>query len=168
VDDLDYEAELCVVIGTGAGAFPRPRTGACRGLHLRQTMSRHALRNSSRAISGCGARALTRSVRFGPWIVSADVIPDPQALAVRCRVDGILRQNGSSSDMIFDVATLISYISDAFTAGARRSHPSPGHRQGVRDGQTPSPWLQPGQLCEVEIPEIGVIANRIVAEVTAR
>jgi len=100
---------------------------------------------------------------IGPWIVLGDEIPDPQAPTVRCRVDGTLRQNGSTADMIFDVATLVSYISDAFTLEPGDLILT-GTPAGVAMGQSPPPWLQPGQLCEVEIPEIGVIANRIVGE----
>jgi 2-keto-4-pentenoate hydratase/2-oxohepta-3-ene-1,7-dioic acid hydratase in catechol pathway len=100
---------------------------------------------------------------IGPWIVLGDEIPDPQALTVRCRVDGTLRQNGSTADMIFDVATLVSYISDAFTLEPGDLILT-GTPAGVAMGQSPPPWLQPGQLYEVEIPHIGVIANRIVGE----
>jgi 2-keto-4-pentenoate hydratase/2-oxohepta-3-ene-1,7-dioic acid hydratase in catechol pathway len=166
VDDLDYEAELCVAIGTGGRRIPKDRALAhVAGYTCANDVSaRNAqLGQGDQWLRG---KSFDTFCPIGPWIVSADEVPDPQALTVRCRVDGALRQNGSTADMIFDVATLISYISDAFTLEPGDLILT-GTPAGVAMGQTPPPWLQPGQLCEVEIPEIGVIANRIVAEVTA-
>ena len=163
VDDLDYEAELCVVIGTGGRRIPRERALAhVAGYCCANDVS---ARNAQLGLGDQWLRGKSFDTfcPIGPWIVSADEIPDPQALAVRCRVDGSLRQNGSTADMIFDVATLVAYISDAFMLEPGDLILT-GTPAGVAVGQSPPPWLQPGQLCEVEIPEIGVIANRIVAE----
>ena len=165
VDDLDYEAELCVVIGTGGRRIPRERAlahvaGYCCA---NDVSARHAqLGLGDQWLRG---KSFDTFCPIGPWIVTADEIPDPQALKVRCRVDGSLRQDGTTADMIFDVATLISSISDAFTLEPGDLILT-GTPSGVAMGQHPSPWLQPGQLCEVEIPAIGSIANRIVAEET--
>jgi 2-keto-4-pentenoate hydratase/2-oxohepta-3-ene-1,7-dioic acid hydratase in catechol pathway len=164
VDDLDYEAELCVVIGTGGRRIPRERALAhVAGYCCANDVS---ARNAQLGLGDQWLRGKSFDTfcPIGPWIVSADEIPDPQALGLRCRVDGSLRQNGSTADMIFDVATLVAYISDAFTLEPGDLILT-GTPAGVAVGQSPPPWLQPGQLCEVEIPEIGVIANRIVAEV---
>jgi 2-keto-4-pentenoate hydratase/2-oxohepta-3-ene-1,7-dioic acid hydratase in catechol pathway len=163
VDDLDYEAELCVVIGTGGRRIPRGRAlvhvaGYCCANDVSARTAQLGL--GDQWLRG---KSFDTFCPIGPWIVSADEIPDPQALAVRCRVDGSLRQNGSTADMIFDVATLVAYISDAFTLEPGDLILT-GTPAGVAVGQSPPPWLQPGQLCEVEIPEIGAIGNRIVAE----
>ncbi len=163
VDDLDYEAELCVVIGTGGRRIPKDRALAhVAGYCCANDVS---ARNAQLGLGDQWLRGKSFDTfcPIGPWIVSADEIPDPQALKVRCRVDGILRQDGDTADMIFDVATLISYMSDAFTLEPGDLILT-GTPSGVAMGQHPAPWLQPGQLCEVEIPEIGIIANRIVAE----
>jgi 2-keto-4-pentenoate hydratase/2-oxohepta-3-ene-1,7-dioic acid hydratase in catechol pathway len=166
VDDLDYEAELCVVIGSGGRRIPKERALAhVAGYCCANDVSARA------AQLGLGdqwlrGKSFDTFCPIGPWIVSADEIPDPESVGVRCRVDGTLRQNGTTADMIFDVATLISYISDAVTLEPGDLILT-GTPSGVAMGQNPPPWLQPGQLCEVEIPEIGVIANRIVAEVPA-
>ncbi len=163
VDDLDYEAELCVVIGTGGRRISKDRALAhVAGYCCANDIS---ARNAQLGLGDQWLRGKSFDTfcPIGPWIVSADEIPDPQALKVRCRVDGILRQDGDTADMIFDVATLISYISDAFTLEPGDLILT-GTPAGVAMGQHPAPWLQPGQLCEVEIPEIGIIANRIVAE----
>jgi 2-keto-4-pentenoate hydratase/2-oxohepta-3-ene-1,7-dioic acid hydratase in catechol pathway len=167
VDDLDYEAELCVVIGTGGRRIPKDRALAhVAGYCCANDVS---ARNAQLGLGDQWLRgkSFDSFCPIGPWIVSADEIPDPQALHVRCRVDGILRQDGSTADMIFDVTTLISYISDAFTLEPGDLILT-GTPAGVAMGQHPAPWLQPGQLCEVEIPGIGTIANRIVAEEAAQ
>ncbi len=163
VDDLDYEAELCVVIGAGGRRIPKDRVlervaGYCCANDV-------SARNAQLGLGDQWLRgkSFDSFCPIGPWIVTADEIPDPQALAVRCRVDGVTRQDGRTADMIFDVATLISYISDAFTLEPGDLILT-GTPSGVAMGQQPSPWLQPGQLCEVEIPGIGTIANRIVVE----
>ena len=163
VDDLDYEAELCVVIGTGGRRVTKDRAllhvgGYCCANDVSARKEQHG--PGDQYLRG---KSFDTFCPIGPWIVTADEIPDPQALTVRCRVDGALRQNGSTADMIFDVATLISYISDAFTLEAGDLILT-GTPAGVAMGQSPAPWLQPGQLCEVEISGIGAIANRIVAE----
>jgi 2-keto-4-pentenoate hydratase/2-oxohepta-3-ene-1,7-dioic acid hydratase in catechol pathway len=163
VGDLDYEAELCVVIGAGGRRIPKDRAlthvgGYCCANDVSARAAQFGL--GDQWLRG---KSFDTFCPIGPWVVSADEIPDPQALTVRCRVDGILRQNGSTADMIFDVATLVSYFSDAFTLEPGDLILT-GTPAGVAMGQRPEPWLQPGQLCEVEIPEIGVIANRIVAE----
>jgi 2-keto-4-pentenoate hydratase/2-oxohepta-3-ene-1,7-dioic acid hydratase in catechol pathway len=163
VDDLDYEAELCVVIGTGGRRIPKERALAhVAGYCCANDVS---ARNAQLGLGDQWLRgkSFDSFCPIGPWIVSADEIPDPQALNVRCRVDGTLRQDGHTADMIFDVATLISYISDAFTLEPGDLILT-GTPSGVAMGQKPPPWLQPGQLCEIEIPGIGSIANRIVAE----
>jgi 2-keto-4-pentenoate hydratase/2-oxohepta-3-ene-1,7-dioic acid hydratase in catechol pathway len=163
VVDLDYEAELCVVIGSGGRRIPKERAlahvaGYCCA---NDVSARHAqLGLGDQWLRG---KSFDTFCPIGPWIVTADEIPDPQALNVRCRVDGTLRQDGNTADMIFNVATLISYISDAFTLEPGDLILT-GTPSGVAMGQHPAPWLQPGQLCEVEIPGIGSIANRIVAE----
>ncbi|HEY6470712.1 MAG TPA: fumarylacetoacetate hydrolase family protein [Candidatus Dormibacteraeota bacterium] len=167
VDDLDYEAELCVVIGSGGRRIPKDRALA----HLAGYCCANDV-SARNAQLGLGdqwlrGKSFDSFCPIGPWIVSADEIPDPQALNVRCRVDGILRQDGNTADMIFDVTTLISYISDAFTLEPGDLILT-GTPAGVAMGQHPAPWLQPGQLCEVEIPGVGTIANRIVAEAPAQ
>jgi 2-keto-4-pentenoate hydratase/2-oxohepta-3-ene-1,7-dioic acid hydratase in catechol pathway len=163
VDDLDYEAELCAVIGVGGRRIPRERAlahvaGYCCANDVSARTAQFGL--GDQWLRG---KSFDTFCPIGPWIVSADEIPDPQALTVRCRVDGAVRQNGSTAGMIFDVATLVAYISDAFTLEPGDLILT-GTPAGVAMGQHPAPWLQPGQLCEVEIPAIGVIANRIVAE----
>jgi 2-keto-4-pentenoate hydratase/2-oxohepta-3-ene-1,7-dioic acid hydratase in catechol pathway len=163
VEDLDYEAELCAVIGQG-------------GRHIRRD---DALRHVAGYMCANDVSARTAQLKSGdqwlrgksfdtfcptgPAIVTRDEIPDPQSLRITCQVDGRTMQDGSTADMIFDVATLVSYCSDAFTLEPGDLILT-GTPSGVALGRDPAPWLQPGQLVEVEIEGVGRIANRIVDE----
>jgi 2-keto-4-pentenoate hydratase/2-oxohepta-3-ene-1,7-dioic acid hydratase in catechol pathway len=163
VEDLDYEAELCVVIGRG-------------GRHIRRD---DALRHVTGYMCANDVSARTAQLKSGdqwlrgksfdtfcptgPAIVTRDEIPDPQSLRITCRVDGRTMQDASTADMIFDVATLVSYCSDVFTLEPGDLILT-GTPSGVALGRDPAPWLQPGQVVEVEIEGVGRIANRIVDE----
>jgi 2-keto-4-pentenoate hydratase/2-oxohepta-3-ene-1,7-dioic acid hydratase in catechol pathway len=163
VTDLDYEAELCVVIGRGGRRIPKDRAldhvgGYCCANDVSARTAQLAL--GDQWLRG---KSFDTFCPLGPAIVTADEIPDPQNLRITCRVDGETRQDSSTEDMVFDVATLVSYCSDAFTLEPGDLILT-GTPAGVALGRDPAPWLQPGQLCEVEIEGIGRIANRIVQE----
>jgi 2-keto-4-pentenoate hydratase/2-oxohepta-3-ene-1,7-dioic acid hydratase in catechol pathway len=163
VTDLDYEAELCVVIGRGGRRIPKEQAldhvgGYCCANDVSARAAQLAL--GDQWLRG---KSFDTFCPLGPAIVTRDEIPDPQNLRITCRVDGETRQDSSTEDMVFDVATLVSYCSDAFTLEPGDLILT-GTPAGVALGRDPAPWLQPGQLCEVEIEGIGRIANRIVQE----
>ena len=163
VEDLDYEAELCAVIGQG-GRHIR-RDDALRHV-AGYTCANDVSARTAQLKSGdqwLRGKSFDTFCPTGPAIVTRDEIPDPQSLQITCRVDGRTMQDASTADMIFDVATLISYCSDAFTLETGDIILT-GTPSGVALGRDPAPWLQPGQLVEVEIEGIGRIANRIVDE----
>jgi 2-keto-4-pentenoate hydratase/2-oxohepta-3-ene-1,7-dioic acid hydratase in catechol pathway len=163
VDDLDYEAELCVVIGRGGRHILKDKAldhvaGYCCANDV-------SARQEQLAIGDQWLRGKSHDTfcPIGPAIVTRDEIPDPQHLRIQCRVDGEVMQDATTAGMTFDVVTLISYISDAFTLEPGDLILT-GTPAGVAMGRTPPPWLQPGQICEVEIEGIGVLRNRIAAE----
>ncbi len=99
----------------------------------------------------------------GPWLVTADEVPDPQALAMWLEVNGKRVQNGSTKTMIFGVAHLVSYISRFMTL-----YPgdliSTGTPPGVGMGQKPAPWyLKPGDTMRVAIAGLGVQNQQVHA-----
>lgn len=161
VHDLDYEAELAVVIGrrgrdiAAADALDHVLGYCCAN----DVSARTAQMATGQFVRG---KSFDGFCPLGPAIVARDEVPDVQALRVRCRVDGETRQDSTTALMIFDVATLIAHCSAATTLepGDVILTGTPG---GVAMGRKPPPWLEPGQLCEVEIEGIGVIANRVVA-----
>jgi len=103
---------------------------------------------------------------FGPWIVTADEVGDGSALELTTRVNGQVMQSAPVKDLIFDVPTLISYVSQ-FTplhAGDLLITGTPG---GVGAFREPPRWLKPGDVVEVEISRVGILRNPVTAESTA-
>jgi 2-keto-4-pentenoate hydratase/2-oxohepta-3-ene-1,7-dioic acid hydratase in catechol pathway len=98
---------------------------------------------------------------FGPYLASRDEVPDPHALAVTLKVDGRTLQSGSTRDMLFGVADLISYLSD-------RQPLEPGDiiatgtPAGVAGLHKPPAWLKPGSIVEVEVEGLGRLQNPII------
>jgi 2-keto-4-pentenoate hydratase/2-oxohepta-3-ene-1,7-dioic acid hydratase in catechol pathway len=98
---------------------------------------------------------------MGPWIVTADEIPDPQTLALRSRVNGILKQDSNTRHMLFDVATLISVLSRgmALEPGDILATGTPS---GVGFARHPPEFLKAGDVVECEIEGIGLLRNHVV------
>jgi 2-keto-4-pentenoate hydratase/2-oxohepta-3-ene-1,7-dioic acid hydratase in catechol pathway len=99
---------------------------------------------------------------IGPWIVTADEIPDPQALAMELRVNGEVRQRGNTDDMLISIPHLVAYHSpQGYSAGDLITT---GTISGVAAIQ-PNPfdfYLQPGDVVEAEIADVGLLRNTIV------
>lgn len=97
---------------------------------------------------------------IGPWVVPAGAVPDPQALGVRCRVNGETMQDGTTADMIFPVARLIADLSRGMTLEAGTVILT-GTPSGVGMARTPPVWLEDGDTVEVEIDGLGTLTNRV-------
>jgi 2-keto-4-pentenoate hydratase/2-oxohepta-3-ene-1,7-dioic acid hydratase in catechol pathway len=100
---------------------------------------------------------------FGPWIATAEEIPDPSQLTVTTRLNGTEVQHGRTDDLIFDVASIIAYVS-SFTRLVPGDVISTGTPHGVGFARKPPVWMKPGDTVEVEISRIGVLRNIIIAE----
>jgi ureidoglycolate lyase/2,4-diketo-3-deoxy-L-fuconate hydrolase len=100
---------------------------------------------------------------IGPWLVTRDEVPDPQNLSLWLEVDGERRQNGSTSNMIFGVAKLVSYLSQFMTL-----HPgdviSTGTPAGVGVGRKPPVFLRPGQTVRLGVEGLGEQEQQTVAD----
>ncbi|HVF24900.1 MAG TPA: fumarylacetoacetate hydrolase family protein [Anaerolineales bacterium] len=96
-----------------------------------------------------------------PYLVTADEVDDPQNLGLSCWVNGELRQNSNTSDMIFSVADIISYISQYMTLKPGDVI-STGTPEGVVMGMTEKNWLKPGDEVVVEVEGLGKCTNRMV------
>lgn len=161
---LDYEGEIAVVIGRGGRAIPQAEAlGHIGGYACYNDGSvRDFQKHSNQVTAG---KNFVASGAFGPWLVTADEVPDPQALTLETRVNGEVRQKLGMSDLIFGFAALISYISIVF-------HLRPGDvivsgsPAGI--GAISGNWLKDGDLVEVEVPAIGILANRVAAEKGSR
>jgi 2-keto-4-pentenoate hydratase/2-oxohepta-3-ene-1,7-dioic acid hydratase in catechol pathway len=159
---LDYEAELGVVIGARA-----LNVGADRAL---DHVFGYTVVNdiSARDVQyGWGGqffkgKSLDGFCPVGPWIVTADEIPDPQRLRVRLRVNGETRQDAGTDTMIHSVAQIIERLSLGMTL-LPGSLIATGTPAGVGMGRTPPEYLKPGDVVEAEVDAIGVLRSRIAA-----
>jgi len=159
----DFEGELAIVIGrtarhiAAANALDYIAGYTC----FLDGSLRDYQRHTSQFIAGKNFR---HSGAFGPWLVTTDEIPDPRVLTLETRVNGQVMQTGRIDNLCFDIGALIEYLSticqldpgDVIATGT----PS-----GVGAARDPQVWLQPGDVVEVEIDQIGVLRNTVVDEV---
>jgi len=157
---LDWEAELVAVIGREcAGVDPASALHCVAGYTIANDLSaRDMMRRSDEPDSApflydwLGHKSFDGACPLGPWIVPAFAIPDPQRLSIRLWVDDLLRQNGSTSEMIFTVAEQISHLSQRMTL-----YPGDivltGTPSGV--GAESKEYLAPGNRVRIEIENIG-------------
>jgi 2-keto-4-pentenoate hydratase/2-oxohepta-3-ene-1,7-dioic acid hydratase in catechol pathway len=157
--ELDWEVELGVIIGVGGRGIARERAldhvfgyTVINDVSARDLQFRHKQFFLGKSLDG--------SCPMGPWIVTRDEIADPQNLALQCRVNGVLKQNGHTRDMIFDVATIIEVLSRGMTLEPGDVI-STGTPAGVGFARTPPEYLNPGDLVECEIEDIGTLRNRV-------
>ena len=159
---VDFEAELAVVIGaTCRRVAPDQALGYVAGYTCLNDVSARDLQYSDKQF--VRAKSLDTFAPMGPWLVSADEIPDPQTLAIRCLVNGEVMQDSNTSDMVFGVAELVSFCSQAFTLepGDIIATGTPGGVGWFRD---PPLTLHDGDEVVVEIERVGRLVNRCVEE----
>jgi len=100
---------------------------------------------------------------LGPWLTTADEIPDPQRLTLTTRLNGQQVQHAGTDEMIYPVAQIVSYIS-RFTPLLPGDIIATGTPDGVGHGRKPPLWMKNGDRLEVEISSIGTLRTRIVDE----
>ncbi|MXO58588.1 5-carboxymethyl-2-hydroxymuconate isomerase [Altererythrobacter salegens] len=156
---LDYEVELGVVIGRAAKGVSRADAlGHVFGyLVVNDVSARDWQKHSPTFTMG---KSFDTHGPIGPWIVTADEIPDPQALDLRCLVNGEVRQESNTDGMLFGVAEQIEYLSTAFTLEPGDLLAT-GTPEGVGAGMNLPRFLQPGDVVRCEIDGIGAIENRV-------
>lgn len=104
---------------------------------------------------------------FGPWLVTADALPPGcRGLRLQTRLNGEVMQSASTDDLVFDIATLVSTLSEAFTLEAGDIIVS-GTPSGVGLARKPPLWMKPGDVCEVELEGIGILSNPIADQASA-
>ena len=159
---LDYEGELVVVIGKVGRHIDKERAfDHVLGYTL---MNEGTLRDwMKRGTQNTPAKNFYRSGGLGPWIVTADEIPDPSRLRILTRRNGEVVQDGTTDRMIFDIPFLISHIS-RFTPLEPGDLIATGSPGGSAIAAASPEWLQPGETITVEIAEIGILTNPIEAE----
>lgn len=166
-DQVDFEGELAVIIGTAARDVPREKAlfhvlGYC----CANDVSARWWQKQGSGGQFWRGKSFDTFCPLGPNFVPAAAVPDPQALRLTTRVNGKVMQEAPTSDMLFPVATLISELSQGLTLlpGTVILTGTPG---GVGMARTPPQWLQHGDVVEVEITGVrsgggfGVLRNRV-------
>ena len=159
-DAYDFEGELALIIGRG-------------GRHIAEAdvLSHIAgytcfLDSGVRDYQGHSVTAgknFHRTGPLGPWMVTADEIPDPTALELTTRLNGEVMQNCTTDLLIYPIPTIVSYISD-FTALLPGDVIATGTPAGTGNSRTPKLWMKAGDTIEVEISGIGTLRNHVVDE----
>jgi 2-keto-4-pentenoate hydratase/2-oxohepta-3-ene-1,7-dioic acid hydratase in catechol pathway len=160
---LDYEAELVAVVGRGGRHISRIDAsqaifGYCAGNDATERAWQH------RTPQWVLGKSFDTHAPFGPWITTADEVPDPHVLGIRCLVNGEVRQNSNTRHLVFDVWDQIEHLSKAMTLepGDLIFTGTPG---GIGAAMKPMRFLQPGDRVRVEIDGLGAIDNPCEAEV---
>jgi 2-keto-4-pentenoate hydratase/2-oxohepta-3-ene-1,7-dioic acid hydratase in catechol pathway len=161
-EELDYECELAVVIGkTAKNISEAEALDYVLGYTCANDVSARdwQLRLDKQWARG---KSFDTFCPLGPCLVTADEIPDPNALEIKTRVNGEVLQHSNTSDMIYSVRQIISYLSQNMTL-LPGTVILTGTPEGVGMGRTPQRWLVPSDHCEIEIEKIGVLENTVVA-----
>lgn len=161
-EQFDYEGELAVVIGKEARRVkPADALWHVAGYSIYNDGS---IRDWQRHTTQMGlGKNFWHTGSFGPCITTTDEIPDPATLHLTTRLNGRIVQDGSISDLVFDVPQLIEYISAGIPL-----HPGDvivtGTPSGVGLGSKPPLWMKAGDTLEIEITKIGALVNKVVAD----
>lgn len=157
---LDWEVELAAIIGTRATRIEeKDALSYVFGYSLMLDMS---ARDNRRAGQWVYSKGLDTYAPFGPCIVTADEIPDPQNLDLWLKVNGEIKQQSNTRHMLFNVAHLITDISAGITLEPGDIIAT-GTPSGVGAGRTPQEWLWPGDVVESYVEGIGTMRNPVVA-----
>ncbi|MGW3039984.1 fumarylacetoacetate hydrolase family protein [Kitasatospora sp. NPDC001159] len=156
---LDWECELAVVIGEPA--FRVAEQDALRHVFGYSIVNDVSARDQRRSGQWFFSKGQDSYAPFGPVVVTADEIPDPQQLDLSLKVNGELRQNSNTRHMLFGIARLIADISSGMTLEPGDVIAT-GSPSGVGAGMVPPQFLQPGDLVEATIERIGTLANPVV------
>jgi 2-keto-4-pentenoate hydratase/2-oxohepta-3-ene-1,7-dioic acid hydratase in catechol pathway len=158
---LDYEAELVVVIGKRAQYVSLDEAlDYVAGYAVGNDVSEREFQRErgGQFVKGKSADSFAP---FGPWLVTRDSVADVQELAVWSEINGEMRQQGNTNQMVFGVAELVSYISQFMTLEPGDLIYT-GTPEGVGDGLNPPQYLQPGDVVRMGIDGLGELRQIIV------
>lgn len=161
-EEFDYEAELGIVIGKRAKAVSKEAAldfvfGYC---NVNDLSARDLQFRTGQWMLG---KSLDSFCPVGPYLVSADEVGNPNELTIQCYVNGELRQNSNTRDMIFPVDEIVSYVSTYITLEPGDLIIT-GTPEGVIAGypQDQKQWLKPGDIVSVKIERLGTLTNRLI------
>ena len=163
-DEVDYECELAVVIGRACKNVARQNAldyvlgyTCCNDVSARDWQIKRG------GSQWCRGKSFDTFSPLGPVLVTPDEIPNPNALKIRTVLNGQVMQDWNTNDMIFDVPTLIEFLSGSTTL-LPGTVILTGTPHGVGMAQKPPRWLKPGDSVSIEIEKIGTLTNPVTEE----
>jgi 2-keto-4-pentenoate hydratase/2-oxohepta-3-ene-1,7-dioic acid hydratase in catechol pathway len=158
----DYEAELAFVIGRGGRRIPAERwqEHVAGYTIVNDVSARDFQAATTQWLMG---KTFDTFAPMGPWLVTADEIPDPHTLDISLSIGGEMLQNSNTRELIFPIPELVAYISSVVTLEPG-DVVSTGTPPGVGMARKPPRWLRPGEEVTVRIAGLGELRNPIVAE----
>jgi len=158
---MDWEAELAFVVGVKAQRVTRENAlSHVAGYCLANDVSERDWQ-ANRSGQWVKGKSFDTFGPLGPWLVTADEIPDPQAIPITLAVNGAVRQKSNTSDMIFTVAEILSHLSQFMTL-LPGDVVVTGTPEGVGAGRKPPQFLKPGDVVELEGAMLGSQRQRVV------
>jgi 2-keto-4-pentenoate hydratase/2-oxohepta-3-ene-1,7-dioic acid hydratase in catechol pathway len=159
-EQFDYEGEIAVVIGKAGRHISRE--SALEHVFGYTILHDGSVRDFQRHSPSAG-KNFWRSGAMGPWIVTADEIPDPSILKLETRLNGRTVQSTTADQMLYDIPTAIAYIS-RWTPLSPGDVIATGTPAGVGSQHTPPLWLKAGDVVEIEVSGVGVLRNPVIDE----
>jgi 2-keto-4-pentenoate hydratase/2-oxohepta-3-ene-1,7-dioic acid hydratase in catechol pathway len=159
-EQMDYEAEIAVVIGrSGRNIAKADALDHVAGYSCYNDVSiRDWQRHTTQWIPGKNFEGLGA---FGPWLVTPDEMPAPEQMRVIARLNGQVVQDAVAADMIFSISEIIAYLS-TFTTLLPGDVIATGTPGGVGAKRTPPLWMKAGDVIEIEVAGVGVLSNPII------
>jgi 2-keto-4-pentenoate hydratase/2-oxohepta-3-ene-1,7-dioic acid hydratase in catechol pathway len=162
VTKMDFESELAVVIGGYAKSVSESEAlEFVAGYTVLNDLSAREFQFDVNPAQTTFAKSMDAFSPMGPWLVTRDEIVDPQNLEVFCWLNGAQMQHGHTKDMLFSVATLISYLSQYMTLEPGDVITT-GTPAGIGAFRKPPVYLQPGDILKLEVTSVGTMEHQIV------
>lgn len=163
-DEVDYECELAVVIGRAGKNIKREQAlSHVLGYTCCNDVSARDWQIKRGGSQWCRGKTFDTFSPLGPVLVTPDEIPNPNALAIRTVLNGEVMQDWNTNDMIFDVPTLIEFLSGSTTL-LPGTVILTGTPHGVGMARKPPRWLRAGDSVTIEIEKIGALSNPVADE----
>jgi acylpyruvate hydrolase len=158
--EMDWEAELGVVVGRPARNVTEEEAAACIAGYT--VVNDVSMRDWQwRTTQWMAGKNFEASTPVGPYLVTGDAVGDPVDLELRCDVDGVTMQKARTGDLLFGPAAVVAYVSQ-FTTLRPGDLIATGTPGGVGAGRDPKVFLHPGQLLETTVEGLGSCRNRLV------
>jgi 2-keto-4-pentenoate hydratase/2-oxohepta-3-ene-1,7-dioic acid hydratase in catechol pathway len=163
-NEVDYEAELAIVIGRTCKNVARDRAlDYVLGYACANDVSARDWQSKWGGSQWCRGKTFDTFAPLGPALVTRDEVPNPNALTLRLDINGEVLQDWNTNDMIFDVPRLIEFLSGSTTLPAGTVILT-GTPQGVGFARKPPRWLKAGDVVTVTIEKLGALSNPVVEE----